>query len=61
MTAERAPEREREQPERRLVGEDQLSPGKLLSDLARSSRSERIGDNTPTGPASSPPVDPDAV
>lgn len=60
MAAERSPEREREQAER-LVGEDQLSPGKLLSDLAKCSRSERIGDNTPTGPASSPPVDPDAV
>jgi hypothetical protein len=41
--------------------EDQLSPGKVVRDLQRSSRSERLGDNTPTGPATSPPVDPDAV
>jgi hypothetical protein len=41
--------------------EDQLSPGKLVRDLQRSSRSERLGDSTPTGPATSSPVDPDAV
>jgi hypothetical protein len=41
--------------------EDQLSPGKVVRDLQRSSRSERLGDSTPTGPATSSPVDPDAV
>lgn len=41
--------------------EDQLSPAKVLRDNALTSRSERPGDNTPTGPATSPPVDPDAV
>jgi hypothetical protein len=60
MAAERSPEPER-QPVEGVEGEDQLSPGKLLGDHARMSRSERIGDNTPTGPASSPPVDPDTV
>jgi hypothetical protein len=41
--------------------EDQLSPGKIVRDRERSSRTERIGDSTPTGPATSPPVDPEAV
>jgi hypothetical protein len=36
--------------------EDALSPARVLRDRASESRSDRIGNNTPTGPATSPPA-----
>lgn len=53
--------KDRDDPAPAPDAEDQLSPGKVVRDLQRSSRSERLGDSTPTGPATSSPVDPDAV
>jgi len=39
--------------------DDALSPGNVVRDRARESRTERAGDGTPTGPVTSPPVDPE--
>jgi len=54
-TAPRPPE----PPERPV--EDALSPAKERRDRAMESRSERVGDGTPIGPETSPPVDPDST
>jgi hypothetical protein len=39
--------------------DDTLSPGNVARDREETSRSERAGDGTPTGPVTSPPVDPE--
>ncbi len=56
-----APRREKAASPPAPDAEDRLSPAKVLRDNALTSRSERQGDSTPTGPATSPPVDPDTV
>jgi hypothetical protein len=39
--------------------EDLLNPGRIARDRVAESRTERLGNTTPVGPASSPPADPD--
>ncbi|MGH7390667.1 MAG: hypothetical protein ACREM3_14595 [Candidatus Rokuibacteriota bacterium] len=39
--------------------DDTLSPGNIVRQRAEESRTERLGDGTPTGPVTSPPVDPE--
>ncbi len=41
------------------ASDDALTPGRVIRDNARKSRTERLGDGTPTGPVTSPPVDPE--
>jgi hypothetical protein len=43
------------QPDRPV--EDALSPAKELRERARASRSERLGDSSPIGPETTPPLD----
>jgi len=40
------------------ASDDALSPGNVIRENAENSRTERLGDGTPTGPIASPPVDP---
>jgi hypothetical protein len=41
--------------------EDALSPAKVVRDREEERYTERLGNTTPVGPPTSPPVDPDAV
>lgn len=41
------------------ASDDALTPGNVIRERARESRTERLGDGTPTGPFTSPPVDPE--
>lgn len=61
MAAPHDPKKKQDDTAPPAEGWDQLSPAKIVRDRQLTSQSERVGDNTPTGPAHSPPVDIDAV